>query len=207
MPTTPHSAELLGTFNAGRPLEHPLDAYWQAPGGSGPLAATWQDKPHRLLYDLIAALIHGTPAIVPSTEADTPDGLPTSALAEIEKLRKEYRPSMAGDIVHSWAGDLVSAIDKLKAAPIPSIDQLDMDRGVAANEAWLRYDFGCQVEDADGWERITPGDEWTRKVYFDADEADAPSIQGSFTVLFEPGTARISEAYALCNGQRIGNPI
>jgi hypothetical protein len=40
-----------------RKLEHPLEAYWLAPSGEGPLAAEWSDKPHRLLYDLIAALL------------------------------------------------------------------------------------------------------------------------------------------------------
>ena len=28
--------------------------YRQAPGGIGPLAAQWHDKPHRLVYDLCA---------------------------------------------------------------------------------------------------------------------------------------------------------
>ena len=40
-----------------RPLAHPMEAYWTAPSGRGPLATTWEDKPHRLLYDLIAALM------------------------------------------------------------------------------------------------------------------------------------------------------
>lgn len=40
-----------------RALEYPLDAYWQAPSGQGPLARQWDDKPHRLVYDLIAALL------------------------------------------------------------------------------------------------------------------------------------------------------
>ncbi|MGO4337838.1 hypothetical protein AB4037_23255 [Labrys sp. KB_33_2] len=33
-----------------------LDDYHSAPSGIGPLAYTWKDKPHRLLYDLIKAL-------------------------------------------------------------------------------------------------------------------------------------------------------
>jgi hypothetical protein len=40
-----------------QPLRYPLDAYWQAPSDVGPLAATYKDKPHRLIYDLIAALL------------------------------------------------------------------------------------------------------------------------------------------------------
>jgi hypothetical protein len=27
--------------------------YYLAPGGEGPLAAEWNDKPHRLIYDLL----------------------------------------------------------------------------------------------------------------------------------------------------------
>jgi len=29
------------------------DDYWRAPAGEGPQAATWKDKPHRLIYDLV----------------------------------------------------------------------------------------------------------------------------------------------------------
>ena len=37
-------------------LEHSLDDYMNAPSGFGPLASEWADKPHRLVYDLVAAL-------------------------------------------------------------------------------------------------------------------------------------------------------
>ena len=40
-----------------RPLSHPLAAYHSAMF-KGPLHYTWQDKPHRLVYDLIAAVKH-----------------------------------------------------------------------------------------------------------------------------------------------------
>ncbi|KQY83731.1 hypothetical protein [Pelomonas sp. Root1444] len=48
-------AELLDCEIAPRPLDHPLRDYHMAPGG-GPLHAQWEDKPHRLIYDLIAAV-------------------------------------------------------------------------------------------------------------------------------------------------------
>ena len=38
-----------------RPLSHPLADYHHAMS-EGPLHYTWQDKPHRLVYDLIAAV-------------------------------------------------------------------------------------------------------------------------------------------------------
>lgn len=32
--------------------EYTLEDYREAPGGIGPLASEWKDKPHRLIYDL-----------------------------------------------------------------------------------------------------------------------------------------------------------
>jgi hypothetical protein len=55
------SARLRATVRA-RPLNGTLDDYWSAPGGEGPHAYTWSDKPHRLLYDLIGALLYYTKA-------------------------------------------------------------------------------------------------------------------------------------------------
>lgn len=46
---------LLACDIAPRPLAYPLTDYHRA-GVDGPLHYTWQDKPHRLLYDLIAAV-------------------------------------------------------------------------------------------------------------------------------------------------------
>ncbi|MFC5505447.1 hypothetical protein [Bosea massiliensis] len=203
-----HNAELLAVFSTGRPLAHPLDAYWRAPGGVGPMAATWQDKPHRVVYDLIASIVHSSAqaaSAVGSVAAS--HGHVETVLAELATLRKEYRPSMGADVLHSWASDLVAILDKLKSPPAAPVDQLDNDRGVAADQAWLNYDFGYPVQDAEGWERITPGDEWTRKAYFDGDEPGAATVQGSFTVRFEPGNASVVEVFALCNGQRVGNSL
>lgn len=50
------STDLLNRI-APRHLDYSLDAYWQAPSGVGPLAKQWENKPHRLVYDLIAALM------------------------------------------------------------------------------------------------------------------------------------------------------
>jgi hypothetical protein len=52
------SDQLRYTFGGGRPLRYRLDDYWIAPGGEGPLGSTWRDKPHRIVYDLIAALVY-----------------------------------------------------------------------------------------------------------------------------------------------------
>ena len=37
------------------PLKHTLEDYRNAPS-EGPLHATWKDKPHRIVYDLVSAL-------------------------------------------------------------------------------------------------------------------------------------------------------
>ena len=47
--------ELLECDIEPRPLSHPLRDYHIAIS-EGPLNYTWQDKPHRLVYDLIAAV-------------------------------------------------------------------------------------------------------------------------------------------------------
>lgn len=52
------SANMLETIRP-RPVEN-LDDYWQAVGLQGPLGAEWDDKPHRLIYDLIAAVLYYT---------------------------------------------------------------------------------------------------------------------------------------------------
>lgn len=49
-------AREFGATDAGPKLPHPLEDYRNAPSGTGPLAAQWRDKPHRLLYDLCTTL-------------------------------------------------------------------------------------------------------------------------------------------------------
>jgi len=49
-------AQEYGATDAGPKLLHPLEDYYNAPSGEGPLAAQWIDKPHRLLYDLCTVL-------------------------------------------------------------------------------------------------------------------------------------------------------
>lgn len=46
----------LQDLPAPRPLPYDLVNYIEALSGDGPLAYDWADKPHRLVFDLIAAL-------------------------------------------------------------------------------------------------------------------------------------------------------
>lgn len=49
--------EFEKVFNGGKELSYSLEDYWMAMSGEGPLAYQWADKPHRLVFDLIDALI------------------------------------------------------------------------------------------------------------------------------------------------------
>lgn len=67
--------ELLECDVPARPLSYPLRDYHTAMT-EGPLHYTWTDKPHRLVYDLIAAVRyyatkHPAPQRQPLTEADS----------------------------------------------------------------------------------------------------------------------------------------
>jgi len=92
--------ELLDCEIAPRPLSYSLRDYHRA-GLDGPLHAQWQDKPHRLLYDLIAAVRHyaGTQCAAvahaappsPLAEQDKEDAeLTDEQLAVIERIEYKF---------------------------------------------------------------------------------------------------------------------
>lgn len=64
-----------------RPLSYPLRSYHFAPS-EGELFYTWQDKPHRLLYDLIAAVKY-------YAHPNTPEGLLRQSEREGWRYSKE----------------------------------------------------------------------------------------------------------------------
>jgi len=69
VPTVLYS-DLLSCDITPRALSNPLSDYHKAPS-EGPLNFTWTDKPHRLLYDLIAAVRYYAAAPQPAQQADT----------------------------------------------------------------------------------------------------------------------------------------
>lgn len=82
-----------------------------------------------------------------------------------------------------------------------SLDEL---RGAAAQVAYESYDFGdTQVEGHSGWERVSPGNEWTRQVYVTSGEPGQPTQTAQFSVVFEQGTAVVKEACGTLNGEII----
>ena len=80
---------------------------------------------------------------------------------------------------------------------------LDAAREASADEAWLQFDFGDDaVGDGDGWERTTPGDQWTRTAYLESDEANVDEASASvrFSIAFVPGSSRIASVSASDDG-------
>lgn len=85
---------------------------------------------------------------------------------------------------------------------------LDDRRQLAAQAAFERHDFGenLEPEDAGGWEWTTPGDVWTRPLYFpNAENADGPTIGGAFQVEFHPQSAVAKGAFASISGNDVGH--
>ncbi len=52
LPVNPEQALRAMAWRAWSRNEYPIHDYRDAPSGYGPLANTWKDKPHRLVYDL-----------------------------------------------------------------------------------------------------------------------------------------------------------
>lgn len=86
-------------------------------------------------------------------------------------------------------------------------DEIDLKRNEAADVVLEGYDFGYQVVDGSGWERTIPGDEWTKTLFFENEEdPSGPTVPGNLVVRFETGSAAVEEAYAIVNGEIVGNP-
>jgi hypothetical protein len=78
-------------------------------------------------------------------------------------------------------------------------------RAAVAQGEFDSYDFGegLIVEGADGWEHLSPGREWTRRVYFEG--PDNLSCAGFFTVVFtDPYGTEVAEAYGFVEGAPVG---
>lgn len=117
----------------------------------------------------------------------------------------DQKPRLA-EIADAVARGLVDGPDwRLDAtgadgSPIVSAIPLDDARSDSAEQVWLQYDFGTDgVGDSEGWDRIIPGEEWTRRVYLESDEQDVDddTEAATLTIRFEKGTARIAEVYAI----------
>lgn len=79
---------------------------------------------------------------------------------------------------------------------------MDSKRQEAADQAYASYDFGegVEVDDASGWERVTPGEVWTRPVFVRTDDGEPDGVachRLTFTVRFQPDSEVITETYAI----------
>lgn len=74
-------------------------------------------------------------------------------------------------------------------------------------ERFAGYDFGCRVEDADGWETETPETEWSRAVYLE-NETDplGATLKSYYVVRFALNSPVVVEEYAILSGAIFGNP-
>lgn len=71
--------------------------YYMAPSGEGELAATWKDKPHRLVYDLVKLTEELAAALLDVLDGNHAHdiqymtGLPESRCHEIAELHNRIR--------------------------------------------------------------------------------------------------------------------
>jgi hypothetical protein len=88
-----------------------------------------------------------------------------------------------------------------ETGPLP----LEEIRHTAAENEFDAYDFKGWKADENGWAIIAGQDEWTRTVFFyDRDNLHGDTVRGHFTIVFEPGTANVLEAYASVRGNDVG---
>lgn len=122
----------------------------------------------------------------------------------IDGIARSLREGLMG------GADWNVAIARADGSLIESAVGVDEARQALADDAWLQYDFGTDaVGDSEGWERTTPGDEWTRRVYLESDEADVDDATQSatLTIRFEPDTAFPAEIYAIDEGGNVFGSI
>lgn len=87
---------MLSTDIAPRPLSYSLDDYHRAPS-EGTLHYTWQDKPHRLLYDLIAAV-----AYYAGKQPATPEPVAWSEREQLRHAQAAVVMPMIGPLLDAW---------------------------------------------------------------------------------------------------------
>lgn len=125
-----------------RPLKYSLEDYYLAHSGEGPLAAEWTDKPHRLLYDLIAAL--------------NPDSSARSMKLFIVSQRHPMLHRARTVQVHRFvvlATSVDEAIEKVKAKALPEkmpmLDRCFWSGRPCSGDVWPTFTDTCEPTTAD----------------------------------------------------------
>lgn len=122
-----------------RPLSHPLTDYRHAIS-EGPLHYTWQDKPHRLVYDLIAAVRFYA---APVAQAEPVAGVLATRLAVAEEMAAHYAAQL--DEVREQKDGAYLERNRCVALIARMALALGLKAGVAktAIEGWSEDWHGC----------------------------------------------------------------
>lgn len=140
-----------------RPLSYSLRDYHNAPSGEGPQAYQWKDKPHRLLYDLIAAVRYyaelaklsasatrGTDSKCSPTSTECPlcrnDILKCPELVRsIENIKEARERKPYGDLRNAkWLDPecyAAGACQSLKFKNLPTLTEAEID-SIIDSERW-----------------------------------------------------------------------
>jgi len=108
-------------------------------------------------------------------------------------------PERLSDVTKKWYS---AEIQKMR---FEEQQLLDTERRKVIEEVWEGYDFHengdipeeSVVEDCDGWEHVSPGNEYWRTFYYTpmVVASGDPSIKGTFMVRFKENTAEVEEAF------------
>jgi hypothetical protein len=127
---------MLATEIKPRPLSYSLNDYHHAGVPGSVLHAQWQDKPHRLLYDLIAAVAYyagkqPAPQPAQATQAEVTDHVIRKTYSDVmTALREENRHVIGGAVAIEidMPVRFARAILALRPVQVPMTD-----------EQWLEY--------------------------------------------------------------------
>lgn len=124
---TRKAIEMLKTLNT--------NDYRYAPQGMGPLAAEWKDKPHRLLYDLCAAVdLLQTTALAREAEHTTPVTPEWMDGAEARRLGFE-RKVASGEWTDEWVA-VPSDTDGYERVRVSLAERFVEVQDFDGNRAW-----------------------------------------------------------------------
>ena len=130
-------------------------------------------------------------------------------------IRPDGKPSvkcLAGCSEDAVIEGIRHVMDDIVTGAVPTAATLEERREAVAQARFIAHAFGIDavVGEMDGWEHTTPGDEWSRTVYLESDQADIDDTSEAVTyvVQFAPGTDEVASSYAITgNGCLVGHPI
>jgi hypothetical protein len=129
-------------------------------------------------------------------EISIPNDSTQDQICEAVRIAGLNQPDSSWKTTSSDGVEIVTDID----------EPLEDFRNFVAEDFYSSSDFnGYTIEDADGWEHITDGDEWFCTAYVRAENPDDPTIAMKLTIHFVPERGVIE--YATLNGVTIKDSI